>query len=413
MGMPEKFSSGESHLNPRLAKALSSLNNARQSKRQESTLIVVKDNDPYGINSTNTLTDWIGSQYLFAIFPLTRLYLQHSIDSAITEILIDQVLRKGMQAYITTTSGEQAAIAALSPNHIISTNIKNISLNAYDLLFVRLLSVSGEIITNTTPNLTLRNSEGFSTQIEASTWKKSAYAPSLAYLLQTSLEQSLNTSLKDILNTYPTHKTNSVQSINELDIDTLGQTHSRQPSTIIIPPIKLQYAMNPEIQNTLTSSYGFSNIEPLSQGNVRRLIQRGIEFGIRKHHKSVIAAVGDELSPSESLPTACQITSNQALWCLEPTIDELLAEKINLHTQGIQLTMSFVLYEVSQQRTQIIMKQRCTTKLPLIKDVDGYWIVTLENAASIASEFFFARTLDARTLEDNHGSINCSNMGLY
>jgi hypothetical protein len=367
MGLPEYFSGLEtqsSHI-PEIIKP--------SSRNTPIALIVPATDDQYRLSPTASSGQRLGSQYFLGVFPLTGLYLQHDLDSLLIEKTISQLQALGYRSYIVNRRHLSAVSASLSPAISIAPTL-DISLNAYDAFFFRILSAQGNLkIDYLAPTGRVMHTENLA--INKRQYRRTGFAPALSRVLENSLVESLGETLSRERSHYlPRARANA-----QFD------TPTDSPSPLLLLPVSLDQKLATKINNLIGSSYGFKHSPAISSGATRRLIQRGLEYSASSSELPVAA----EIPPLASQPEKV-LPRNVHLWYLSSTVEQLSTGPSGQHPENIQMSMLLTLHEQAPPNTQrIISLKRCQVSFPVVRGVDGYWAVTLERAsAEIGKQFF-------------------------
>jgi hypothetical protein len=132
----------------------------------------------------------LGHQFALGIVPVTRIVPEKSTAAFAEEMLLDHLLRAGYRVAIVPRGSEEKAAALLCPEAIITASLPQLSVNAYDALFFRIVSITGEIEIRE-----LDRSAGDLHQwlfpFESTSYRRFAFLPLLSYELERAMRQAL------------------------------------------------------------------------------------------------------------------------------------------------------------------------------------------------------------------------------
>lgn len=296
----------------------------------------------------------LGYQFVLGFLPLTRLYLEHGINASVEEATLAVLQEQGYAPFIVGKKSFARAVSVIRPRLILSTNVSDVSLHAYDLIFLRVLSLDGTLtVSRISSNGILANS--YSLPIKEKRYRKHAHAPAMASILEANLRNGMRELLAD--------KRVGRQSRRPAVVPTKTTT----PLVLLESPSS-RFPMPLEIGKQIAESYGFREVPAFSQAAVLRMVQRGLATGL---DESFIA-----LSP----PNPEQIfRTGEPYWVLATALERLV-----LHSSrsgegpGLELTLRLDIRERGAQ----LLGASCRTYQPLLAERDGYWVVTIEQAAS-------------------------------
>lgn len=383
MGLPETVSPAggnlqpsSSHKSPFLTDPLSSSASRPklfQNNKKKAVIVLPKSTAPTSLGPS------LGHQYVLGIFPLTSVYLEHSAQTELTEVALSKLQEEQYEVTLVEEPALPSVVALFSPQLIIQPTINTLDVNAYDLLFVRLLKVEANLTTqlywrhaSSRQNTTTYKMRTQELSHSEKLYRRYAFAPSLAFLLQKTLKQTLQNSFQ----ASPKTQGSSTQTITF----PLGDL----PPLLLLPAPTLTFPIPPRFGELLASSYGFDNA--FSQGQVIRLAQRGLKYGL-------------------SVPTLGIVETQQAL----PSIPQFLALPVyelssaiagltlapDENPQTLNLTIDFEFRELRPDQPTIRLRaSRCTIEERRTSGVDGYWVRTFENTLARAIQGFMNNAED-------------------
>ena len=322
----------------------------------------------------------LGHQYLLTIFPFTRVYLQHSSESLMLESLQSVLLDAGYSPYIVDDRGAGLAAQLLKPILILKPSLEGLRANAYDLFFLRRISLDGEVgievlgpKTEYFPSQLAPRRKEIET-IDTGDFKVSGHAPILAEVAANSVQEAF----KKILNRVTAHSsphTMTPAKASRFSGVRNSQGELESHKLLIINPPSFSTTPSPELGVDLAGSYGFSSIPEFPHGKILRVIQRGLEAGSVFLETSLISAA-IEVLPKKN------IKSSQLVWLLDSEISSL--KSIGNEAQA---NFHFSLRDLSSDK--LLTEANCVFRQPLNNHVDGARIVTLEELSSSAVKAFF------------------------
>lgn len=291
----------------------------------------------------------IGRQYVCGFVPLTRLFLAHGQESLILESLLSAA--SGAELVVTSPENASDTIAALRPDYIIQAEGIDLDITAYDALFLRTVSLSGEIRLRFLDS-SLRTLTEERVSLSSTRYRRYAYATELGYYLEKEIQKALTAAFAK----------------RPGRLRWSGRTSAQLKSLAILPPV-IPDTVADTLGADLAQSYGYASFPPLERPQVARIVQRGLAFS------------------DSGLPTAAFVSSSltardPAAWELETTL-----HKIERNSGKLTLSLSFRLSEGGH----LMYAKRCSTTLIEQVAADASLIVTVERGAAQLAEAFFNR----------------------
>ncbi len=379
MGLPEYFSPFYQPKQGHLANIIS-----QTAHNNPVALIVFNGDKSYtSINSATTVKH-LGSQYLLGIFPFTSLYLQHTLDSLLIEKTINNLKVLGYQSHVTHKKNVKYIASLLQPNLVISPTFKT-SINAYDLIFFRLLSLKGWLKVNfLDANGNTMHSETL--PIHKHNYKRTGFAPLLAQLLESSLDKALEEILKQTKSPYfpKTRLKKSIISARKIN-QSKSVRQNNSPNLLAILPTIISNKEAKLLTEKVHLSYGFNNTPMLSMGATSRLFQRGLEEAAKKHKITAVSS-----HPPLGTKINAAIPNIDNFWYLTSETTKVSILNRKNKNDYLKAEMTLTLYQRnSHNKDRLISLKRCHSLTPVERGVDGYWAVTIEKASLAMGESFF------------------------
>jgi hypothetical protein len=386
--------------------------------------------------------DSFGHQFLLGVIPFTSLYLEHGVDSLLHETAVDALETSGYLPYLVKEEDLYSAVQLLSPQLILRPTVSSLSLNAYDALFFRILSVSGGLSLycyQLENNGLLSNNLCVRDEISKREIKAYAHGPALASVLEQGMTEAFQKALACISHTPSAARADGTESTSDFrpsrptqctSTASPGSTENPRISGTLDPlatkecekcrldqvprmisphlnsiaessrnppppdqPVSFVFVALPELRNTLPAgfgqmlalSYGFKGLAPFNERSVRRIIQRGMERLLADAGMRVISLPGASYSPS-----ALNIGQGISVWLLRAEITLLAATEQNRPDQAetVMVELSFVLEDLARSSAAVLLSAKCRVEQSAAEGHDGYWVVALENAAGrLATSF--------------------------
>ncbi len=299
----------------------------------------------------------LGHQFLFGIFPITYVYLQHAQQSLIAELLLDTLQENGFTPILVSSADLKQSF---DPDLVLRPSLPTLRVNAYDAFFFRIISLQGEI------GLGVEDRHGEIVEqrhsISTREYRSHAHAP----LLSSLLERSIRDKLRELVAALPRRhqQRGSEQSV-------LTPVLLTEPTFIDPPPTSIGV--------DLAASYGFDFTPPFSFASVRRVIQRGMEDGSRAEGLPY-AALRGEWSPSK--------LRAGNWWLLRSGVSKLELRSRELEQEAVKLAMEFTL---ETRDGHVLSRASCAEAELLATGVDGALVVTVERAAKALAQAFLSR----------------------
>lgn len=310
----------------------------------------------------------LGHQYLFGVFPLTSLFLEHRPAALLSEAISSQLLARGWE--VSRGSCKEAArlILALHPDAVLEADLRDLRVNAYDLLLARRMVVSGRLVVrmsgrqgcgeSATPHAEspAEPSAEVSRIFSAGEFVRFAHPPQLAAILQKQLESELSVATSEAIATLPA----------AAPTPCTGPSSGDRQVVSVETPLVSRAALGDT--GTITAqSYGYQSAMPFTDGMVASIVRRGMAAKLAREFP-----VTETLNPSRD--------ADDEAWHVTGRI-----ESIAFRGETLRLTA------VLQLRFHGVasVTARCSTEAVQDRSADGSWVVTLEHAAgTIAGEFF-------------------------
>ncbi|HQH26991.1 MAG TPA: hypothetical protein PLP17_06305, partial [Oligoflexia bacterium] len=156
---------------------------------QKSMLLPVKDKR----------LDVLGHQFLFGFIPLTRLFFEHGPSSAVLELAIDVFAQAGYAVHVADETVLAQVVEAADPALIIDLKLDEMSINAYDAFFFRILSVTGEfafVCLEPAAHQTFNRFSCARQRFGRTEYRAHGYGPVLSRLAEKELRNSLRQALQ-------------------------------------------------------------------------------------------------------------------------------------------------------------------------------------------------------------------------
>lgn len=316
----------------------------------------------------------LGHQYVFGIFPVTRLFLEHGAESDLTEMLVDTVAQEGLSPILVSEKAAPEIFKTLNAPFFIRSSLRAMSVNAYDMVFVRNVSVDGALILE---RIAPDSSVVAKTEepISRSQYLSQGHGPVLAASIEKSLQSAVRNALPKV---GPAHR-------RRIPATSASREQAAISDLAIIEFPKIRGLYSATVGQAISDSYGFSGQSPFSQASVLRIIQRGVEQGIDSVGVANISLASVDADQPEA-------SANPAsLWYLSSTISSLEPETSRGRTDitSIYMVVDFEARStVGYTATQLFHVQ-CAKQVMPKSGSDGFWRTSLEDASrEMAREMF-------------------------
>ena len=291
----------------------------------------------------------LGHQFLFGLFPITYLYLQHDSGSLLSELLADTLQESGFTPLLVASPAEVSA--AFNPDLIVRPRFTALSVNAYDAFFFRVISIRGDL------ELEL-GGETVRREVALREYRSHAHAPLLSSLLERATREALREMVSQLPRRHSNHSADGVGTKTPLLLE--EPTFTQPPS--------------PAVGVDLAGSYGFDFTPPFTFASVRRIVQRGVVQGSRVQGVPQ-AALRGEWAPSRA----------GSWWRLATAISELDLHAESDERSAVKLGLDF---KLETRAGQLLARARCSRSELVASAVDGALVVTVERAAAALSSAF-------------------------
>jgi len=309
----------------------------------------------------------LGNQYLLGFIPLTSTYFEHGKQQLVEEALIDLMAKEGFRV-AEVSKEDLEELAASTPLHsIFEANTHELSTNAWDLLFIRKLTVSAEI------NLTFYNPTFTSTllpvlservEISESSFLPQAQGPRISSFVEAALKKNLEQQVQQIMKRPRLRNSSSNAGQKFLAVD--------------MP--QAEFDISEVNGKVIAESYGFTSWPGYSKGQLLRMIQRGLGQGVPENLQHATFAGNRGPYPTGSMKL------------LETNVQRL---ELDQKREQLSLVLNWTL---TDQRGTGSLQGSCVTSTSLNPELDGSWVFALEQAASRISETLFNREQSSHTV---------------
>jgi len=347
MGMPELYAAeSQSEMQTMSQARLSS-----QSYRPAALVILPDSEDPYNLDS-NLDEASLGYQYLLGFIPFTRLYFEHGLSNFLTEVSLQSFIAQGFQTFTTNRKNLDHVLAQICPFTSARINVDTFNVNAYDLFLTRKLAVSSDA----TLQAWVRSGAGgviekrYPIEIESSSFKKYALAPSLAYAAESAVVDKIDEML----------------SSEKIARELKGAAVCRRDNSR--KAVRLNFISLPTLElgveglaDKFYASYGFKSLS-ISPSSLQRSAQRGIESYFLSRGLPFLSS--QALYPNISLEKYNQLDAH--------------LENVEIVDKNISLNISIVFSD--KERQGVLLKKSCEVNRELDYSRDGYLFLALENA---------------------------------
>lgn len=388
MGVPEHFSEAEK-LSDTPYRSLS----AHSSAANPVTILIRPP-----ISTENRDREIIGHQYLLGIFPVTRLYFEHSASDLLYELLLDELQLRGFTVYELPQNTTVIPNALSGYEPVFHFTLNDFRVNAFDAIFLRLLSVSGtlqgELIDNSSTAPTARARDVI--PIDEKVPRSQGYAPSLLALAITSIRTGITHGLASLL----PHQKRRVQNFTPPSLD------HESPSLLVFNPPLLERSgdlggtFEQNLGASITASYGFGPEPAISEKMLRRILQRGAS-------QATIPGT-QPLLPTSTL-AHLRHASGDTIWSINaryrivpPQVSAKLPLSVSAH-----LTLSELPGSGSPDIRAPLAEANCSVAEPLPTERDGYLVVALEQAAQKITAAFLNGKLSAKNDTPRSSGVVC------
>ena len=293
----------------------------------------------------------LGYQFLFGLFPISYLYLQHDRRSLMAELMADTLQESGFTPLLVESSS--GLEAAFRPDLVLRPRFEALSVNAYDAFFFRIISIQGSVLVEGGGKTVQR-------ELALREYRSHAHAP----LLSSLLERAAREVLRSIVAELP--RRHSPRAVDAHDLKT---PLLLEEPTFVQPP-------SPAVGIELAGSYGFDFTPPFTFASVRRIIQRGVAEGGRVHGVPLASLRGEWFPSREG-----------SWWRLQTEIVELDLNGAEPATGNDAVRLE-VHFRLLSRTGPVLASARCSRSEPVARSVDGALVVTVERAAAALATAF-------------------------
>lgn len=314
--------------------------------------------DTYNYSRGKTL----GSQYIFFVFPLTRLYFQHGVNYFFRETVIEKFHDLNFDICETSFNldGEinNAILRECNPDFIIEPIIRNPRLNAYDLFFYRLLSIYAELDFNI-----YKWQEGrlfqvrkFTQVVDIDKFSKTGFANQLSRLFSEEISNQVDKVITSL---------RASRDVSKYDF---FYSKSLRPFLEIERPEILK-EISPELIELFNKSYGYKSNSLYSEPKISRVFQTAAILAVTKLKYDFLLTSRKTRFPETSL--------------------KIKIYNIEVNKEQLSIDMEILLISHNQSKYVILKKLRKNMQMNLSDNVDSSYQIAIEEATSqILFEFF-------------------------
>jgi len=299
----------------------------------------------------------LGSQYVLGFIPLTRIYFEHGPQQLVTETALDELIAVGYETFIGNISSATELTKAIRPDKILSISLKDLRINAFDLFFLRKLSISGSLLyrEHSLKNPLIIRKE-YAIDLDDSKYQKYGLASDLSLFA----ERLLKNKFREAAEKLEEDKYEEFRSINKKQSSTKNILIVKKPQT------KLLQTAN--IGSELALSYGDVNYPSYSSTGIERIVQRGLHAGSFNANTEVV---------STSLRAISAGIAENSLW-LDTEIAFL---DIDQGEAQLELEIVYSIKTGSVKAGQELYSGTCKHQEKNRPQLDGSWVRTLEIAS--------------------------------
>ena len=325
----------------------------------------------------------LGFQFVLGVFPLTRLYSLEPTEVLVEKELTTYLRELGYCVYRTNAKHSKEVLVSHQARYVLRLSDVNLSATAYDLLFVRRLSVSGSMSLGVLRDLQV---EPVSLHLDfsQSEFAQSGFSYRLVALLQSALKTSFRDDLDFLLTNFPGREKRCVGSF---------------PGIFIAPP---------SISKNVSEQY------PKLEGDFKTgLPALGWEAEIRSR------VMGGFIHTLESEPLVWSDSSSQHNNCTQWRISSLI-EQMNWDGRMMEVIALFELssgYSTVAKATEAkateakttVAKTRCRIKEPLEERNRKVALLGVGRVLSkVLSEFYYkSSATDGQPIDGSDRNIQC------
>lgn len=310
-------------------------------------------------------TEYFGSQFLL-FFPITRLYLQHGIQSFVLEKSVEVYKDLGFEVFITNRNSSFSSIQNLNPTYVVEPRLENLKINVKDYFVIRKIKIEGSLLLQAfryqkSSNVIIASSV-YRKNIDNNYYKRFGKGPFLTFLLEKELKTNI-LNLSQLVSTYSAKQKPSFLSKNLVLIN--------QPQ-INENIIKSQGPI-------LANSYGFNSEKPYNKTQIGRLVQNGTFLAFNELKISVAQNLQGDF-----------FNSNQDS---KLTLLDIYLEELIFKSEKISLKAKIKLWESKGNgHRELLFARNCSLSEDLTKSKDGKHPVSLENSLKKLTLDFFQKT---------------------
>ncbi len=297
----------------------------------------------------------LGFQFLLGVFPFTRLYYQRGADSLLQELLIDQLKEAGFDVYLCPKINAAQASAQLAPRLVLDSRFQQVSINAYDAFFFRIVSIQANALLRSfsfSVDGEVEPSVAVPFEVSTTRYKSSAHAPELAGIFETETNEVLRRSLKGILDKRFSRRVAQFTPPSE------------HKTTVLIAYPEVSTWVGTTLGREVVASYGFPALPAYANPALSRILQRGIAQGLaREEIPYVIAA---QATPSNR--------PLKGVWEIQTSLIDVKIE------DRLTLRAKVLLRDNRVSPPLRIEKKVCELRDQEYPAVDGYLVEALEQS---------------------------------
>lgn len=329
----------------------------------------------------------LGHQFILGIIPMTSLFLQHGAECLAEDAALQYFAEQGLTTAVVSADGLPAWSARVHPESMLQIALKDFSANAYDLIVVRRLVVSG-----TLNGVQYDRAGGRAAEIRVPVSASEFAIQGQASQVAQNMRKAVHDAMAVLAARLPPRSIRAVHTRTRAE----DQARDRAAMVLVIAPPVLQPTGS--LGALLAQSYGVPGMAAYSPGAVGRVFQRGLQSGLPA--ASAGSIFGEAFSPADG-------------WRLDSSVERLAAvtdpyppADADRERWGAFADVTFIL----RQGSAPIRRAKCEAFAPVESRLDGAWVIAVERAAQAASREFMqpGPAIDERAPQADGGASGLS-----
>ena len=280
-----------------------------------------------------SFSDRLGTQFMFGILPIASVYPAEQINCQVEEIVASELLLAGFDVLIAPVEALNFINKLPGFKFAINAELHSASVTAYDLLFFRIVSVSGTLTATFYEN-GKDSAKSFKQEFSNKNPKQYAFLPILGFYFENSIKSAFRKIVCLAEHVSCDQNLKQGQAIASEEVKLISKA-TDSPVIFLEPP-----QVSDKVQEIIGQRLDVQRSERSRSGNIARFIQQGEEEALANNEVNAVSFL-----LSHSADAVAEIVNEN--WILETHLDDLA---IDSNEQASTATIRHVL---RQGRTEL------------------------------------------------------------